>query len=463
MSNSVTLDNFLVKKKNTIKGNINDIIFEEKYRPKDIENFVGNKSVIKELREFISKVGKVKSRDAKKICILKGPSGIGKKTMVNLLLKDYNVIRFDSDNMVKKSIFMDNMNKFTDGDSIDDYFSDKKIAIVINGIDELLNAVTFKELINMLNKKTIEIPIVCTVDANNKFKYRVLKCCLIISMEYPSLDEYVDFCTNLIKCEKITIVKSTIPWIVKHSKYNFKNILHCIKILSLKKVKYTKKVILKVLKFSQSDSFLNAHDVVDSVLNNEYEEDNINENISICYTDQPLIIDLLYSNIIQSLSIDNISKSLDSICEGDIFNNYIYNNQQWEMRQYSIVSSCVNVFNIIHNNKKRKSYTVKKNQLNNVVWSEISSKNNLKLIRPKFYTTSLKPLDYSYIIKYIIIIETDGEIIDDNINDKVCLLHKMGITFPIYIKLRKNEYTNTKALVKKEKDKLEYVYKSIEN
>jgi DNA polymerase III gamma/tau subunit len=378
------MNSFLVQEKT--KCEIINNLFEYKYRPKVIEEYIGNKIAIKQLQKWLE----LKKR--KPYALIYGYTG--KTLLAKLLLKEYNVIIIENNDLetFKNIITSENTT-----------LTEKKSAFIIKDIDKNIGeGVRYKNFIKILDKNVNNLPVICLYSGHKiKKRYNTPTKIELIFVDYPEEEELKMYCKNIITKEKISIPDQSIVWIIASSNYNFMKILNNLQILScLKKKKYNQKEIKNILEFAENDTILEAYEVLDETFNDKTER-NIEEQINNCYNDQPLIVDLYYSNV-GILPIESYYKVIDNMSSGDIFQKYIYRNCEWEMREYSICYSCILPHQEIRKHlKKNKVYKLKKNQLNNLPWSIVKNMNIYQGISNKT-KTRYRPYELKYIFDNIL-------------------------------------------------------------
>ena len=138
-----------------------------KYIPKKSSDIIGNIEQVNKIKLWLSNIKNNIPNNYKGLYI-NGPNGIGKKTIINVLLKEYNfnIIEFDnitSSSQFKEKLLMDsnytNLNLFNN--------KYKHTIIIINDLDSLLQYI--KTIINDIlgyvenkEKKYNEVyPIIC--------------------------------------------------------------------------------------------------------------------------------------------------------------------------------------------------------------------------------------------------------------------------------------------------------------
>lgn len=443
-------------------------LFEYKYKPKELKDFVGNHYAIKIIKKWVEEIAQQSTNQM--LCFIHGPFGIGKSLLSSLVLKNFNII--ECDNISEKNKFFEKLEKVITTKSIDEsLFQAKPSAFIIENIDKNIgDGVYYKRLLDLLEKrkKTLKTPIICISSGTTlKKKYNTPSKVCIVRMDYPETNEMILFCKKIQEKEDINLSESAVELIISASRYDFRKILHYFKLLTLGKQKkqHTKKDIRKIIEFSETDVFYSAYEIVEEIYNDNIEKD-VEDLINSCHIDQPLIADLLYSNIANGINIEGASSILEGFSRSDIFQKYIYKNHSWELRDYTITSGCINAFQTIKEQKNnKKQYKIKKNQLNNLPWTCIKNKNTFIETKNKSLYNNLKPEEMSYAFHKIIKPSIEQKLEEKTLTtEDVKTLQQYGIDSSLYSKLRNITFKELKlkALSKKNKTLLDKKYKELE-
>jgi DNA polymerase III delta prime subunit len=434
-------------------------LYEEKYKPKTMKEYVGNKAAVKSLKSHL--------RDTKKnkLIILHGPPGSGKTCVLDILLEGYQIIEFNS---CDKLLIFDKIEKSLNNLSVVSTFLEgRPRIIVIDDIDKTIgDGVYYTKLLSSIQAQSNNCKVIATT-TNLKKKFNTPTKVDIVVLEYPTTEEALKFCRKVASSEHLTISEKGMKTIITAAKYDFRKILHTFKLLSFRSAgdKLKHKDILSVINFSEADSSFTAYEIVEEAFSGEYPEES-EKLIDYCYSDQNTVMDLLYSNLsVGKMDLEDISSCLDSIAMGDVFHHQMFQTQCWNLKEYSIVFGCLTPIHTINNRKfKSNGYiNLKKNILNNFSLTRSKNKNiYLDINHKRKMATSYNITDIAYISKAIVMpqIETDE---NEETKNLIKNLVDIGITDDVYSRLRAVNFgCKVKPLIKKEKTRIGKMFSQFE-
>ena len=160
--------------------------------PTDVSKFLGNKLIIKNITEFITK----RSNDLpiKNILGILGPGGCGKSLLCKLLLKKYNVhvLELGKDNVTLEDT-KNLLYNFANNTTIENCMVKKDKVVLVDDVDILMNvdkSIMSKILLcnKVLRSKRIKVILTCNINEEKKL-FDGAKDIEIIKMYYPSLKD----------------------------------------------------------------------------------------------------------------------------------------------------------------------------------------------------------------------------------------------------------------------------------
>lgn len=314
-------------------------MFTTKYRPKKLENFIGNKAVI---QPFIKWLLEWKSDDLKNKCtLISGANGIGKSLLVELVLKihDYNIIHLTLDDDRNKE-YMNNVIKPLI--KTKKTYDDQENVLVVSDIDSGNDYGFISSLIECI--KESRIPIICICD--NRYDQSIkpiLNYCFDIKMSKPSYKEVYVLLYNVVVNEQIKIKESEIKELYEESNGDIRFILNTLQ-LGIRK---SKKNIQSTNIFETTSKLLSMDETID----NKYATYWLSSDL------HPLMIQENYINNTLNVADQvrksrNLDYSAQAISDMDLFDSYV-NMTNWEFEPY-VALNCIKAAS-----KCNKKYMVK--------------------------------------------------------------------------------------------------------
>lgn len=126
-------------KDNIVKDECKEIyLWSDKYKPKSIDDMVGNKKNIDTIKKWLSDF-KNKKTNVERALFISGPPGIGKTTIAHLILKefDYEIIEFNASDVRSQKSVKDNLLKILNNTNVS-LMQDNKlrdIGIIMDEVD----------------------------------------------------------------------------------------------------------------------------------------------------------------------------------------------------------------------------------------------------------------------------------------------------------------------------------------
>ena len=202
-------------------------MYTVKYRPTNLDNFIGNKNVI---QPFIQWLLEWDPNNKKTKCgLVSGVNGIGKSLLVDLILKkhNYNIISLSID---------DERDKETTSQIIKPLLKMKKTVngqnncLVVSDIDCGGGDYGFISILTECIKET-QIPIICICD--NRFDQNIkpiLNYCFDIKLIKPNYAEIYRLINTVITTEKLKMNKSAIDDLYEESNGDIRFILNTLQL-----------------------------------------------------------------------------------------------------------------------------------------------------------------------------------------------------------------------------------------
>ena len=295
-------------------------MFTTIYRPKKIEDFVGNKNIIKSFIQWLLEWDP--SNKNNKCALVSGLTGIGKTLLVELILKkhDYNIINLGLDDERDKD-YMNNVirpvlkTKKT--------FDGQENVLVVSDIDSGADYGFMSSLTDCI--KESKIPIICI--CNNRYDQSIkpiLNYCFDIKMSKPSYQDTYRLLYNIVVIEKIKIKESEIKELYEQSNGDIRFIINTIQ-FGLRK---GKKNVQSSNIFETTGKLMSIDETIDSKYETYWLANDIH----------PLMVQENYANNIMGINdqlkrLDNLAYSAYALSDTDIFETQV-NMAKWEFEPY---------------------------------------------------------------------------------------------------------------------------------
>jgi nucleoside-triphosphatase THEP1 len=307
--------------------------------------------------DYISKP-QTKKKNESSILVL-GNHGIGKTTFVATILRElgYDAKFISIYDLSSNKNTINEINKIMMGTNIFDSLnciSDKKKIVVIDEIEKITSQTEKKFIENFLkaNDKFMYCPVVYISSSKHSRTITLIKnYSLTISMKPPTLDYMNALLKKILVGEKLKFDnKTTIEKIRDHAQFDYNRLLHIL--YDVRKFSNTQILTSATLDdYFESSAKKNADiEIYKSSAELILKYKNMDECLRI-YNGEKVIIPLMiqqnYPKCITELknnnkdNLDLLSKLSNSISFGDIVENYIFSEQDWDIKNAHCFYTCV--------------------------------------------------------------------------------------------------------------------------
>lgn len=363
-------------------------MFIEKYKP-TTQKSLFHKDIVNHIRKWIKMLEDSfeENKTLKHILFVSGFISCGKTATIELLFKGYNLITVDSDNIrsaEKVSEVMQSIVGFNDITlaNIDKWNhknkKDKQNIVFIDNIELCERDIqSFVDTIHI--KGNINVPVIL-VSNNQKHQdiFSNYNNCTFIQFKKPSLLELSKLIIDINKEELLELDKDNIKKIIESSQYDIRQLFFILEQWSISKnigIPFTNFIESIQLKQIDRDFYEKMTLLCKGNLNgtgtvSNEREFNLRKIFPLCASEPHVLSSNLYQNYItmdrnilidQSTSkldksdlvhvLNNYSNAMDAISISDIFNNEIYENQQWGLyNDYSFFSTALPSYYLHQNN-----------------------------------------------------------------------------------------------------------------
>jgi replication factor C subunit 1 len=197
-------------------------MFTSIYRPKNIDNFIGNKNIIKSFIQWLLEWEPTSKKN--KCALISGITGIGKTLLVELILKkhDYNIINLALD-IDRDKDYMNNVIKHIINNK--KTFDGQENVLVVSEVDVGSDYGFISCLLETI--KETNIPIICICE--NRYEQSIkpiLNYCLDFKMIKPSYNEVYALLYNVVIKEKIKIKETELKELYEQANGDIRFILN---------------------------------------------------------------------------------------------------------------------------------------------------------------------------------------------------------------------------------------------
>lgn len=177
----------------SISSSSPELPFAEKYRPKSLDDILGNGEQIKKMKQWIEKLLLIKpetkkSNKIENIILISGSAGISKTTTAHNLLKHYGfkVLEFNASDIREKKYIDKHLQQISECANNIGNENVKNKAIIMDEVDGMSESMA--KLILSLYRKQIPIICICN-DSNDKQVEKIKKECKHIQFHKPTITE----------------------------------------------------------------------------------------------------------------------------------------------------------------------------------------------------------------------------------------------------------------------------------
>lgn len=380
------------------KAKFSSSIWTDLYRPKTISELVGNKKAIYEFTKWIQdyekakttidatpppepvKSGKKKTTNngvkktkrelPKSSVILVGDHGTGKTITVTVVLKEMgyqiNTLNFDQireiikqnhGDKLDKNVFINIIDRLAGNSNIIDMIrgtSNKKVALFVDEI-ESISSTADKKIISKLiklNEQKWYFPIIMVSNnKHNKLLTEIMKNAHVIKFWSLFYDDMKKIFLKIAKAESLQLAsEQVVKLIIDYAHGDIRQMIHILQ--GLTRV-FPDTVIKSKMVTMWQDNFYeeNIDDDLFEASGQLLRGYQGIENQLRCYETEKVLIPLMvhqnyYKMIIdskldQTTQLEVAEKIAESLSSGDISENYIYGNQNWDLQRIHGFEMCV--------------------------------------------------------------------------------------------------------------------------
>lgn len=219
-----------------------DNLWVDKYRPKSLKDFILKKEQIDTITKWLHDF-KNNKKNCKNSLLLYGPPGIGKTTIANIILRefDYDVIEFNSSDVRNQRLIKEKITEILGKVNVLDLMvhKHKNIGIIMDEIDGMSSGDRggMSELIKLMypfkgNKKktknfSSKTPFVCVSNTVAEKKFNdIKKNSVVVKLSEPNKFSMKKLIEKIMKLEKFKMDEVMMNNIIKHSQYDYRRLIN---------------------------------------------------------------------------------------------------------------------------------------------------------------------------------------------------------------------------------------------
>jgi DNA polymerase III delta prime subunit len=399
---------------------------QHKYTPQHLNNIIGNKETIKyiknwletyeDVKNFLKSKGLLKksSKGRKKKLIditdeeieyskrrgnllVSGMHGCGKSTIISLILKEYNYDIINLNTLdLKTKIDVELMSKFEMNYKLED---NKKPILLIDELESVITLNDKNGVFNIIKENNFKrwMPIIIiTNNQHNKQLTEAKKFSNEVKIYSPYQSEIVRWVSLICNNENINMGIQVINKFVEYCQNDMRKLL--IQLDELKINYGSKTITIELLNsfmdiMKEKDLDFDLYKATNKILT-DYR--GIDSCLELYETEKVLMPLMIFENYHKFIKKEASSRILNNLSIGDILENYIYGEQNWDLLElHGMISCCIpshlitKYSNGIKNAKLEFAIdlnrtSVKKMNKKNIIKTNNSlNKNNYKNIRNK--------------------------------------------------------------------------------
>ncbi|MEM2873027.1 MAG: AAA family ATPase, partial [Nitrososphaerales archaeon] len=312
------------------------LMWVEKYRPKSVEEMVGNEESRIEFFNWLKNW-----KRGSKPALLLGPPGTGKTTLVHLVAKklDYNMVELNASDVRTKEKMMQKLGPALGSKGL---FGEKLLIFLdeVDGMYERQDRGGIEFVEELIEKSIAPIVMAANLEDDKKIVKLIKKSKVFRFTRIPPrfVEIYVD---NILRRENVKLGKEAIRLIVRESKGDMRAAINTAQSFSGLSTEEISSII------SSRDLTYSLREGFESFFNADSQE-KAYEALKNCDAMPRDKVRLAYTSVVNSdLSNDELIKALEKIGEADEIVKMIGKTQEWRLLRYFDRVLAYSLFNTI--------------------------------------------------------------------------------------------------------------------
>lgn len=389
----------------TLQSNENKDIWINKYKPKTINEIIGNKNQIQKFKDWLNNLPNLKTQSI----IISGKQGLGKTQTIKMILENNNyIVRIINPNEIKEHRIYDDFNDYY-------HFSNsvyskikfnndknKKIALIFDETENITLTSEKKYVMEIYkeNNKTKSFPLIfISNNQHSKLLNDLKKGNQEIIFNIPSVKELKDLILKIAKNENVKFEnEKIIEELIIFSQDDIRRLINLFQELLYHfddGIITRKKFDEFIEKSKIKNTDIGLFESTEKLLNNHMDYETI---IKLYESEKVLLPLMIHENYLKKVlnknkdnwdnTINVITKVSDSISRGDNIETSIYTDQNWYLQNIHGFYTCINTSYWI--NKINTDYKI---DVEDIKFSSDLNKTSLKNINKKNIVNLSKIVD----------------------------------------------------------------------
>jgi replication factor C subunit 1 len=364
-----------VEQENVDQAQQEALLWTEKYRPTTLKDFIGNKTNVTRLVEWLQAWHpEMKGEGSAKAALISGPPGIGKTTAAILAAREagYDYVEFNASDTRSKKALSEFMNEMIGTSSVSEFFRagaikpsgssvhSRRKVIIMDEVDGMSGGDRggIGELIKYI-KKT-QSPIICICNDRSHPKVRNLaNYCVDLRFRRPDANQIRSRIMTIGFREHMDLKPNTIDELVANTQSDIRQILNVLSTWKLKASSMSFDEAKKMGTIAGKDFEMGPFEIVRRFLSGyEFRKESINDLLNLYFYDTSLIPLMIHENYLHVVQphlvpgtlnakqknlrhLELISLTADALSMSDMVDQRIRREQEWGLSPSYAVFSCL--------------------------------------------------------------------------------------------------------------------------
>ncbi|ORE17800.1 DNA replication factor C, large subunit [Rhizopus microsporus] len=358
-------------------------LWTDKYRPKTIQDIIGNKEMVKRINDWLANYDSHKKAASSQAAgdsdihsyraiLISGPPGIGKTTTAHVVAETngYEALEFNASDVRNKKILEQNLSEMMDNRTMTEFFQTgkpqpkgKKVVLIMDEVDGMSagDRGGAAELAAMIRKTKIPIICICN-DVRSPKVGPLLRVCFDARFKRTPANQIRPKLMTIAFKEKLDINPNAIEELVSTTQNDIRQIINILSTYRLNNTSMGYDDAKRIGKTNQKNTILNPFEIPGELLaSGNWRQKTLNEKYEIYFHDYNLSPLMFYENYckvkpqkaslmsttgsakeIACNEMELIAKAAEAIADGDLVDSMIHgSSQQYSLMPVQSIFSCV--------------------------------------------------------------------------------------------------------------------------